>query len=102
MSCKKFTPSESNVFQMLYGNEKQKTDENENLEETSVMGPEKRGRKPNAERMVPRKFSLTEDLVRALDRRRYLDKSLDISGHVRAALEIYLAEDLDAIRNGRI
>lgn len=51
---------------------------------------------------IGRKFYLTPDIATALDRRKYLDRSKDLSGHVRAALEAYLAEDLAVIRSGGI
>lgn len=49
---------------------------------------------------VGQKFYITKEQEAALRRRAYLDDHLDRSGHVRAALESYLAEDLNVIRSG--
>lgn len=58
------------------------------------------GRKKNVTH-VAQKMYLTPELVKALKRRTYMDDSLDLSGHVRAALEAYLADDLAAVRAGQ-
>lgn len=47
------------------------------------------------------KFYLSPELDNALARRCYRDRSMNRSAHVRAALEEYLKEDLDALREGR-
>ncbi len=47
------------------------------------------------------KFYLTAELDDALARRAYRDRSRNRSAHVRAALEAYLKEDLEAIRESR-
>ena len=47
------------------------------------------------------KFYITTELDAALDRRAYRDRNRNRSAHIRAALEAYLAEDLEAIRSGR-
>lgn len=57
------------------------------------------GRKKGIEH-VGQKFYITKEQWSALRRRAYLDDCLDLSGHVRAALELYLIEDLKVIRSG--
>lgn len=47
------------------------------------------------------KLYLSIELDEALARRCYLDRSKNRSAHVRAALEEYLKEDLEAIRAGK-
>lgn len=48
--------------------------------------------------IVAKRVYLTHDLADALRRRVYLDPSKNASAHVRAALRVYLADDLAAIR----
>ena len=43
-------------------------------------------------------YWVTPDEVRALKHRAYVEPNLDLSGHVRAALDAYLAKDLEAIK----
>jgi hypothetical protein len=47
-----------------------------------------------------RTYRLTDELIKALRRKAYRDKSLDMSRYVRAALRIYLKDDIEALRNG--
>lgn len=46
------------------------------------------------------KLYLSRELDEALARRCYLDRSKNRSAHVRAALEAYLKDDLDALKGG--
>lgn len=43
-------------------------------------------------------FYLSPELITALDYRSYMDKTRNKSGHIRAALETYLADDIKAVR----
>ncbi len=70
--------------------------------EPSVSGPDKAGAKASKRvDHIGRKFYLTPEIYSALNRRAYREPDLDLSAHVRAALELYLAEDLTALRNGQ-
>ena len=54
---------------------------------------------PNKPIHVRKQFVLTMDLIDALRLRAYKDPSMDLSGHVRAALKLYLAEELASQSN---
>lgn len=64
----------------------------------TVVLPRKRKKSTTKEKTVTFKCQLTPELGNALARRAYREPSRSKSGHVRAALEIYLKEDYEAIR----
>lgn len=55
-------------------------------------------KEPKKKCYLERKYYLTEEIVEAIERKAYFDKSLDKSGHVRAALELYLSEDMRILK----
>ena len=63
------------------------------------------GRRPKPENAIPKyvhkSYYITKEHVQALKRRAYFDDGLDLSGHLRAALDQYLADDLEALRKER-
>lgn len=70
-----------------------------------TLGKKRRGRPQSDNKDSPyvhKAYYITPEHVKALRRRAYLDDSLDLSGHVRAALDLYLADDLEAIRKGAL
>lgn len=48
---------------------------------------------------VHKSYYITKEQEKALKLRAFEDDELDLSGHVRAALEMYLEKQLDSIRN---
>jgi hypothetical protein len=49
---------------------------------------------------ISRTYRSTPEISEALRLRAFRGKSLDMSGHTRAALRIYLKDDIEALRNG--